>query len=256
MPDLEFHLFACLKDNYGCLVHDPVSGATVAIDAPEEAAATAALKETGWSLSHLYITHHHSDHTAGVAALKAATHCHVVGPASEAQRIPGIDQAVGEGDTLSFAGQDVVVLDTPGHTLGHISYWFKDAAAVFAGDTLFALGCGRVFEGSNHMMWNSLQKLMQLPPDTAIYCGHEYTAANAAFALTVDPGNQALQVRAAEIAKLRQDGRPTIPTTLALELETNPFLRPHSKSIRRQLNMAQASDGDVFAEIRERKNNA
>ncbi len=256
MTDLDFFLFPCLKDNYGCLVHDPKSGQTVSIDAPEAAPILAALNEKGWTLSHVFITHHHADHTAGIGALKAETGCKVVGPTAEAQRIEGLDKTVAEGDALSFAGHDVVVLDTPGHTLGHISYWFKDAATAFVGDTLFAMGCGRVFEGTNPMMWQSLQKLKQLPAETTLYCGHEYTLANAAFALTIEPNNQVLQDRALEVKRLREAGQPTVPTTLAIEIETNPFLRETSTDIRKQLAMTYASDVDVFSEIRERKNKA
>ncbi|MCH9765602.1 MAG: hydroxyacylglutathione hydrolase [Alphaproteobacteria bacterium] len=256
MSQLEFSLFPCLKDNYGCLVHDPESGQTVSIDAPEAAPVFTALNTTGAKLSHIFVTHHHGDHTAGIGELKAATGCRVVGPTAEAQRIDGLDHTVAEGDALEFGGKRVEVLDTPGHTLGHISYWFKDADTAFVGDTLFALGCGRVFEGTNTVMWKSLHKLMQLPAQTKIYCGHEYTAANAAFALTIEPENQALCERAKEILKLRSDGVATIPTTMALELATNPFLRPHSEAIRARLKLQRASDADVFSEIRERKNKA
>ena len=256
MSDLEFFLFPCLKDNYGCLVHDPASGQTASIDAPEAAPVAAALKTRGWTLSHIFVTHHHGDHTAGIGQLKSDTGCHVVGPQAEALRIDGLDTMVSEGDPLTFAEHAVEIIATPGHTLGHITYWFKDAATAFVGDTLFAMGCGRVFEGTNAMMWQSLQKLMALPPETIIYCGHEYTAANAAFALTIEPENTALVERAREVKTLRADGTPTIPTTIALELATNPFLRPASKDIRNRLALAHATDSDVFSEIRERKNKA
>lgn len=256
MSNLEFYLFPCLKDNYGCLVHDPKTGATVAIDAPEADPVKAALHDKGWSLSEIFITHHHGDHTAGVAELKAETGCKVVGPKAEADRIDHLDQTVSEGDTLAFAGHPVEILSTPGHTLGHITYLFKSEDTAFCGDTLFALGCGRVFEGTNEMMWQSLQKLMRLPPETTIYCGHEYTAGNAAFALTVDPDNTALRDRAKLIAEMRKDGAATVPFKLSLELATNPFLRPHDPSIRSQLQLENASDAEVFAELRERKNKA
>lgn len=256
MTDLETYLFPCLNDNYGCLVHDPSSGATAAVDAPDGDAVLQALSDRGWSLSHLLITHHHGDHTAGIAPVKSATGCHVIGPAAEAQRISGLDELVGEGTELTFADRKVKILETPGHTLGHLSFWFEDDRIAFVGDTLFAMGCGRVFEGTHAMMWQSLQKLMQLPPETTIYCGHEYTKANAAFALTIEPHNQVLQDRAREINRLRDNDQPTIPTTLAIELETNPFLRPDSASIRKTLGMEAASDSEVFSEIRERKNKA
>jgi len=256
MTDLDFFLFPCLKDNYGCLVHDPKSGATASIDAPDAAPVFAAVAEKDWDLTHIFVTHHHGDHTAGITALKAKTGCHVDGPTTEAERIEGLDTTVAEGDALSFADHEVAILDTPGHTLGHISYWFKDAGTAFVGDTLFAMGCGRVFEGTNPMMWQSLQKLKALPPETTLYCGHEYTEANAAFALTIEPDNQILQDRALEVNRLRAAGQPTIPTTLAIELQTNPFLRETSKGIRSHLSLADASDVDVFSEIRERKNKA
>lgn len=254
--ELETYLFPCLEDNYGCLVHDPASGVTASIDAPEGDAVLQALSEKGWALTHLLITHHHGDHTAGIGPVKAQTGCHVIGPEAEAERISGLDETVAEGSPLTLAGRTVNVLETPGHTLGHISFWIEDDGLAFVGDTLFAMGCGRVFEGTNPMMWQSLQKLKQLPPETVIFCGHEYTKANAAFALTIEPDNQVLQDRAHEVNRLRADGQATLPTTLAIELETNPFLRPDSKSIRGQLNMAGASDSDVFGEIRERKNKA
>ena len=256
MADLETFLFPCLNDNYGYLVHDRSSGATVSIDAPDGDAVLDALSETGWTLSHIFVTHHHGDHTAGVVPVKQKTGCHVVGPKAEAQRIEGLDETVEEGSDLTFAGRTVRVLDTPGHTLGHIIYYFEDDRLAFVGDTLFALGCGRVFEGTNAMMWQSLQKLMQLPPETQVFCGHEYTQSNAEFALTIEPDNRILQDRTYEIKSLRANNQPTIPTTLAIERETNPFLRPDSTSIRRQLGMQNASDSDVFSEIRERKNKA
>lgn len=256
MSDLDFFLFPCLNDNYGCLVHDTGTGATVSIDAPDASPILAALEQTEWTLSDVFITHHHGDHTAGIDPLKSATGCRVVGPTAEAQRIDGLDQTVAEGDELFFGDHQVHILDTPGHTLGHISYWFKDAATIFVGDTLFAMGCGRVFEGTNPMMWKSLQKLKKLPAETTIYCGHEYTLANGEFALTIDPDNQVLQGRLVEVKRLLSDGTPTIPTTLAIELETNPFLRETSAAIRTHLAMTQASDVEVFSEIRERKNKA
>lgn len=256
MSQFEYVLFPCLKDNYGCLVHDPETGSTISIDAPEAAPVSKALADNNWSLTHIYVTHHHGDHTAGIGDLKSATGCHVVGPIREAERIDGLDETVSGGDTLQFANQEIVVLDTPGHTLGHISYWFKDDGTAFVGDTLFAMGCGRVFEGTNEMMWQSLDKLRQLPQETVIYCGHEYTKANADFALTIDPDNAILRARAAHVEALREQGKPTLPTTLSEELQTNPFLRPDSQAIRAHLSMTAASDSEVFSEIRERKNKA
>jgi hydroxyacylglutathione hydrolase len=256
MAKLEILQFACLTDNYGVLIHDAEAGVTASIDAPDAGEILDRLRAKGWRLTHLLITHHHGDHTGGNLQLKQATGCKIIGPAAEAERIPGIDEAVGEGDTIAFGNFPVRVLETPGHTVGHVTYWIPEAHVAFTGDTLFAMGAGRVFEGNAEIMWSSLQKIMQLPRDTEIYCGHEYTAANARFALTVDPENLALQNRAKEVDQLRAQGRPTLPTRLDRELETNPFLRPQVSAIRAKLGMPFAPDWKVFAEIRERKNKA
>ncbi len=254
MPKLEIEQFLCLSDNYGVLIHDPEAGVTAAIDAPDAKTILAQLEAKGWTLTHLFVTHHHGDHTGGNLALKEATGCTIYGPAAEADRIPGIDVEVSDGDVIRFGDFDVKVIDTPGHTIGHIAYWIPDAKVAFVGDTLFALGAGRVFEGTAEVMWRSLQKLMRLPPDTEIYCGHEYTQANARFALTLEPDNIALVNRAKEVDLLRDQGKPTLPTRLDRELETNPFLRPNVTAIRAKLGMLYAPDWHVFAAIRERKN--
>jgi hydroxyacylglutathione hydrolase len=256
MPKLEIEQFACLSDNYGVLIHDAEAGVTASIDAPDADQILERLRAKGWRLTHLLITHHHGDHTGGNLRLKAATKCTVIGPQAEADRIPGLDRGVREGDTIPFGAFEIRVLETPGHTVGHVAYWIPDARVVFVGDTLFAMGAGRIFEGSAEMMWNSLKKLMALPPDTEIYCGHEYTAANARFALTVDPENAALQTRAKEVDRLRAGGKPTLPTRLDCELETNPFLRVHVPTIREKVGLPFAPDWKVFAEIRARKNKA
>jgi hydroxyacylglutathione hydrolase len=253
MAGLQIHQFLCRQDNFGVLIHDPEAGLTAAIDAPETEPIRRALAEKGWRLTHILTTHHHGDHTAGHAALKAETGCHIVGPAKEAASIPGIDDQVGEGDSLSFGTQTVRVIETPGHTLGHVTYHLPDARVAFVGDTLFSLGCGRLLEGSAEMMWSSLQKLMALPPETSIYCGHEYTKSNAAFALTIEPGNAALQKRAREVDELRTAGQVTLPVTLADELAQNPFLRPDSLEIQERLGMVGQSLATIFAEIRRRK---
>jgi hydroxyacylglutathione hydrolase len=256
MTPLEIHQFACLKDNYGVLIHDADADVTAAIDAPDAAAVRRALEANGWRLTHILATHHHADHTAGIRALKAETGATVIGPRNEAARIPMIDREVGEGDTIDFGGHEIRVLDTPGHTIGHISYWIPDASVAFVGDTLFAMGCGRVLEGTPQMMWASLKKLAALPPETEIYCGHEYTLANAEFGLTIEPDNKALQARAHEVEALRAEGKPTLPTRLSRELETNVFLRPEIADIRIRLRLVGAPDWKVFAEIRDRKNRA
>ena len=247
------HLFPCLSDNYGVLVHDEATGATASIDAPEAAAVEAALAATGWRLSDILVTHHHHDHTGGIAALKERHACRVVAPQKEAARIPGVDETVGEGDTAKVGALVARVLDTPGHTLGHISYWFGAEKLAFVGDTLFSIGCGRVIEGTPEMMWASLLKLRGLPDDTQIYCGHEYTAANIKFALTIEPDNAALKARAAEVATLRHDGKPTIPTTLGAEKAANPFLHGDDAKVAASLGLAGKPAAQVFALIRGRK---
>jgi hydroxyacylglutathione hydrolase len=250
----ETYLFPCLKDNFGVLVHDPVSGATAAIDAPEAAAVEAALKKTGWRLTDILVTHHHADHTAGIGELKAHHKCCVVAPRAEAQRIAHVDATVGEGDTVKVGALEGRVIDTPGHTAGHISYFFPADKLAFVGDTLFSIGCGRVIEGDPEMMWQSLLKLRALPGDTRFYCGHEYTAANIRFAKTIEPDNKALAARADEVAKLAAAGKPTIPATIAAEKAANPFLRADDAEVARSLGLAGSPAWKVFAEIRERKN--
>lgn len=255
-PPLAVHQFPARSDNYGVLVHDAASGATASIDAPETAAVRAALDETGWSLTHILTTHHHPDHVAGNEELKGETGCEIVGPAAEAARIPGIDRQVRGGDTFSWAGHRVEVIDTPGHTSGHIAFHMPEHDLLFAGDTLFAMGCGRLFEGTPDEMWGSLSRLMQLPQDTTVYAGHEYTLSNARFAVTVDPDNAALRERLAEVERLRAENRSTLPTTIRDELATNPFLRASDASVRSGLGMMAESDAAVFAELRRRKDAA
>ncbi|WP_275784670.1 hydroxyacylglutathione hydrolase [Pararhizobium gei] len=255
MANLEIELFICRADNFGVLLHDPESGATASIDAPEEEPIIAALKRRGWTLTHILTTHHHNDHVAANLVLKEAFGATIIGPVNEASKIPGIDQMIGNGGTFEFSGHRVDVYETPGHTAGHICFHFPDDKLLFSADTLFALGCGRLFEGTPADMWASLQKLMALPDDTTVYFGHEYTLSNARFAVTVDPENAELKARAADIEALRESGVFTAPTTLGLEKRTNPFLRPHDPGIRKQLSMQDAPDGEVFAEIRKRKDN-
>lgn len=252
---LKFEQFLCLSDNFGVLVHDPASGATALIDAPEEAPILDALARTGWTPTLILTTHHHTDHVQANLALKERFGLKIVGPKAEADRIPGIDETVEEGDTLSFGGETVEVIATPGHTAGHVTYHLPESGVAFAGDTLFSLGCGRLLECPPETMFRSLAKLKALPPATRIYCGHEYTRSNARFALTVDPGNAALKARAAEVERLSAEGRATLPVTLADELAANPFLRAGDAGIRRTLGMEKASDAEVFAEIRKRKDN-
>ncbi|MDX2306941.1 MAG: hydroxyacylglutathione hydrolase [Hyphomicrobium sp.] len=255
MPMLDIQQFICLKDNYGVLIRSG-DGSVISIDAPDAAAVLDAAEARGWGLTHILNTHHHGDHTAGNLALKARTRCKIIGPAAEADRIPGIDTAVKEGDALSIGGLSIRVLETPGHTLGHVVYWLPDDKIAFVGDTLFAMGCGRVLEGTPELMWRSLERIAALPPDTTLYCGHEYTVQNARFGMTIEPWNKALERRLADVEALRAEGKPTLPTRVDVEIETNVFLRAGDARIRRELGMGAAADWRVFAEIRERKNRA
>ena len=247
--------FNCRSDNFGVLVHDRASGVTALIDAPEESTILAAIERTGWTPSLILTTHHHADHVEANLALKNRFGLKIVGPAREADRIPGVDEKVEDGDTIDFAGESVRVIATPGHTAGHVSYHFPDSGIVFTGDTLFAMGCGRLFEAPPETMHSSLLRLAALPPETAVYCGHEYTLSNARFAVTVDPTNEALAARLKEVEALRGDGRATLPTTIAEELATNPFLRSGDPAIRAGLGMGAAGDAEIFAELRQRKDN-
>jgi hydroxyacylglutathione hydrolase len=250
----ETRLFICLKDNYGVLLHDTESGATAAIDAPEAAPIEAALKATGWKLSDLLVTHHHHDHTGGIAELKGKHRCRVVAPQGEASKIPLVDETVREGDKVAVGRLSANVIETPGHTAGHITYWFHADRLAFAGDTLFSIGCGRVIEGTPEMMWASLKKLRDLPGDTRVYCGHEYTLANIKFAQTIEPGNAALAARAAQAATQIKDGHFTIPTTIDEEKAANVFLRADDPAVAAAVGLAGKPAAQVFAEVRARKN--
>ncbi len=252
---LEIHQFPYGDDNYGVLLHCHNSGETAMVDAGDADAGEEALARTGWSLSQIWITHHHGDHTAGLAALKAAHNAHVIGPATGKKPVAGVNQQVDESAHFAFASREVRVLTTPGHTLDMTNFYLPSEKLVFTGDTLFAMGCGRLFEGNAPMMWASLNKLMALPDDTTIYCSHEYTVENATFALSVDPNNQTLIDRAQQVTDLRIAGEPTVPTIMSLEKATNPFLRAGDPDIRSILEMPNDSDAAVFAEIRRRKDN-
>jgi hydroxyacylglutathione hydrolase len=249
----EIRLFLCLKDNYGVLLHDAESGATASIDAPEAAPIEEALDATGWKLTDILVTHHHHDHTSGIVTLKREYGCRVVAPAKEAEKIPEVDRTVHEGERVSVGNLTAKVIETPGHTLGHVTYWFPEDQLAFVGDTLFSIGCGRVIEGNPEMMWHSLTKLRDLPNETQIYCGHEYTAANIRFALAIDKENPVLQARAAQVDQLIADGEPTIPVTLGDEKLANPFLRADVPDLAVDIGMAGKPPSEVFAEIRGRK---
>ncbi len=255
MSHLDVHQFICRSDNYGVLVHDHPSGATAAIDAPDADAIEVELKKRGWQLTHIFTTHHHPDHVEGNLELKEKYGCTIIGPRNEAEKIPGIKTQVAGGDSFRWAGREVKIHDCPGHTKGHIAYSIPSEYCLFAADTLFSLGCGRVFEGTLEEMYNSVNQFKTLSPSTYLYCGHEYTESNARFALSVEPGNRALQQRAAEVTRLRKEGKMTCPTTLGDEMKTNPFLRCDSTEIRRNLDLAEASEAEVFAELRRRKDN-
>lgn len=250
----EIRTFTCLNDNFGYLVHDTETKATASIDAPESGPILAALEREGWRLTDILITHHHGDHVGGVAELKQKYNCRVVAPHDKTTKIADVDLRVANGDVVKVGKLLGRVLETPGHTLDHISYVFDAEKAVFAADTLFSIGCGRVFEGNYPMMWDSLLKLRALPDDFRLYCGHEYTASNVKFALAVEPDNQALQARAAEVATLRAENKPTIPSLLGEEKRANVFLRADDPSVAAKLRMKGAEAAAVFGELRERKN--
>ena len=251
MPPVQIEIIPCLSDNYAYLIKSGDSCAVV--DPSEPGPVRAALAKTGWTLTHILNTHHHLDHTGGNLVLKDETGALVVGPGKDAARIPGLDVGVDEKSGWEFDGRKVQVLEVPAHTRGAITFVIDGNA--FTGDTLFVMGCGRLFEGDPAMMWASLSKLMTLPDDTKVWCGHEYTQSNGRFALTLEPGNADLQARMEEVNAARQAGRPTVPSTMGLEKKTNPFLRPDEGEIRKSLGMEQAGTVAVFGEIRARKDN-
>jgi hydroxyacylglutathione hydrolase len=253
MAQLEIELVPCLSDNYAYLVRDPDEDFCAIVDPSEARPVKAALDARGWRLTHILNTHHHPDHTGGNPALKAEYGAKVIGPEKDRARIPALDEGVVEGSHFALGSHHARVLEIPAHTRAHIAFAFEEDEAVFTGDTLFAMGCGRLFEGTPEMMWRSLSKLMTLPESVRVYCGHEYTLNNGRFALTLEPGNIDLEARMRDVEALRASGSPTIPSTIGLEKRTNPFLRPQSPEIRRTLNMPGASDVAVFAEIRARK---
>ena len=252
MP-LEIVTVPCLSDNYAFLAHDPETGTTAVVDVPEAAPILAALETRGWRADVVLLTHHHADHVQGLGALSERFSPRVVGAAADAHRLPPLDAALREGDTVEIGAERGTVIEVPGHTVGHIAFHFPASRAAFTADSLMAFGCGRVFEGTMAQMWDSLSKLAALPPETMIYSGHEYTLANGNFARSVEPGNARLISRGEESETARAEGRPTVPSQLALELETNPFLRPESAEIRDTVGLPDAPARDVFAAVRRRK---
>ena len=255
MSQLEIAQIPVLQDNYVYLAHDAETGATAVVDPAVAEPVLAEAARRGWTISHIVNTHHHHDHVGGNLAIRAATDCIIVGPGPDRDRIPGINMEVDEGDRMRIGNAEAEILFVPGHTRGHIAYWFAESDALFCGDTLFSIGCGRLFEGTPAQMWSSLQKIMKLPDTARIYCAHEYTETNGRFALTMEPENRDLQDRMTEVRTLRAQNQPTVPSTLGMEKRTNPFLRPDSKHLRAQLNMLTLDTVDVFAETRRRKDN-
>lgn len=253
MSALEVVQIPVLRDNYVYLAHDRATGATAAVDPAAAGPVLAALDERGWRLSHILNTHHHHDHVGGNLELKRATGCVIVGNGKDAARIPGIDVRVEDGGSFALGASTAQVIAVSGHTIGHIAYWFSEADVLFCGDTLFALGCGRLFEGTPEQMWRSLARLRALPGRTRVFCAHEYTETNAAFALSVDPMNPALVDRADAVRAARRAGRPTVPSTMDEERRTNPFLRADDPAMANAAGLSGAGPEEVFAEIRRRK---
>ncbi len=254
MP-LEIVTVPCRSDNYAFLVNNSETGETAIIDAPEAGPLLAAASQRGWTPTVLVLTHHHGDHVEGLPGLSEELDLKVIGAGADAHRLPKLDETVADGDVITLCGHEAHIIDVSGHTVGHIAIHIPQANAAFTADSLMALGCGRVFEGTMDQMWSSLSKLAALPPQTTIYSGHEYTAANAKFALTIEPDNPDLQARVREISEKRAKSEATVPSKLSVELATNPFLRASNQNVRTMLGMENASDSEVFAEIRTRKDN-
>ena len=248
---IEVHQFACLSDNYGFLLHDPESGETACIDTPEAEAYLREAGARGWRITQIWNTHWHPDHAGGNVAIKAATGCTITAPAVDAPKIAGVDRTVANGDGVALGAWNAEVIDVGGHTKGHIAYHLPEAGIAFVGDSLFALGCGRMFEGTPPQFWASLSRLRALPPATTLYCAHEYTQSNARFALHADPDNVELQLYARDVDQRRARGEPTVPMQLARELVTNPFLRADDEDIRNR--WGGTNPAETFAKLRAAK---
>ncbi len=250
---LELVTLPCLTDNFAFLLHDRASGETALIDAPEAGPVLHALEERDWQLGQILLTHHHADHVQGVDEIRAATGAKVLGASADAHRLPALDRALQEGDRVQIGAEDGRVIDVSGHTIGHIAFHFPQSAMVFTADSLMAAGCGRLFEGSPAQMWESLSKLAALPPETLVGSGHDYLDGNLRFALTLEPENPALISRIRSLEGMRRQGQPPMPSTLAEELATNPFLRASQPRLKAALGLSDVPDAEVFAEIRARK---
>jgi len=255
MSTLEIEQIPTRKDNYVYLIRESGQGRVAVVDPSDAEPVIAALGRLGWTLTDIVNTHHHNDHTGGNLELKEKYGCRITGPRADRDRIAGIDADVGDGDTFMLGDAEARVFDTPGHTRGHIAYWFPESKALFCGDTLFALGCGRTFEGTPLQMWTSLSKLRALPDDTRVFCAHEYTQANAQFALTIEAGNRSLRDRAKQIDAQRARGERTVPSLLGLEKETNPFLRADVAAVAEAVGLSASDPVAVFAAVRLRKDN-
>lgn len=256
MPvNADIRAFRCLDDNIGVLIRDPATGACAAIDAPEETPILKALEETGWQLTDILVTHRHGDHIGGIEGLKRRFGCKVTAPAKAGDAVPAVDLAVAEGDRVKVGALEAEVWETPGHCADHVSYWFEDANVVFAGDTLFTLGCGRVLEGPYSALWHSLERLAALPEDALAYTGHDYVLSNARFALAAEPDNADVAKRMAEAERAKAEGRFLVPTTIGDERRTNPFVRAKEAALARSVGLKPGDDPeDVFQALREWKN--
>lgn len=250
---MEIERIRCLKDNYVWLLRSSKGNGIGVVDPAEAAPVEAATARTGLPLTHIFNTHHHGDHVGANLALKAQYGATIVGPRADQARIPGIDVAVADGETYAFGAEIATVLDVPGHTRGHIAFWFAGSSALFCGDALFALGCGRMFEGTAPQMWQSLAKIRALPDATNVYCAHEYTQSNAKFAVSVDPGNAELRARVAAVDRQRAAGEATVPSLLGLEKRTNPFLRADDRDLARRIGLPSAAPAEIFGALRAAK---